>query len=238
VCRTNSLERVETWEYEGLTVACVPQAVIDACRQLQTDKATRKAPALALRDVRGLVLGAIAKGRCTATELEVVLSQGSIRFTAKIRRALVDASRGAASPPEAELVDGLLPYGIPFYCNVEVWVDGVFVGVADVYLVGTGVGGELDSVQEHAEEARLDATMVQDDRFKDVDIDLRHVTPSRYRSDPEKYHRTLLRAARARLDAGSGDPPGLELRPRGPLMCGPLSADTPYTLPTPLAPAA
>jgi hypothetical protein len=240
ICRTNSLEQVETFEYEGLSIAQVPQAVIDACRQVQTDKATRhlRAPHLDLRNVRGLVLGSVAKQRCTVTELQVVLSQGSIRHTAHIRRALTDASRGAASPPEAELVDGLLPYGIPFYCNVEVWVDGVLVGIADVYLVGTGVGGELDSKQEHAEDEKLDATMVRDDVFKDVDIQLRHITPTRYRNNPEAYHQTLIRVAKRRLDAGRGDPPGLELRPRGPLLCGPVSSLTPYTLPTSATPAA
>jgi hypothetical protein len=155
-----------------------------------------------------------------------------------IRRALLDASRGAASPPEAELVDGLLPYGIPFYCNVEVWVDGVLVGIADAYLVGTGVGGELDSKEQHGEEDKLDETMVRDDGFKDVYIDMRHITPTRYRNNPEAYHRTLFRAAKRRLEAGLGDPPGLELRPRGPLLRGPATSLTPYVLPTPVTYAA
>ncbi|MDX6216739.1 MAG: hypothetical protein QOG99_2323 [Frankiales bacterium] len=233
VCRTKSMERLQTWEHDGLLIAAAPQAVVDASRQLQTDKQTRHAlPTRQLRDVRGLVLGAVAKKRCTTDELDVVVGQGSVRHTAHIRRALTDASRGAASPPEAELVDGLLPYGVPFYCNVEVWVGGVLLGIADVYLVGTGVGGELDSKQEHSAKKKLDATLVRDDVFKDARIDLRHITPSRYRADPERYHRTLIRTAKRRLEQGLGDPPGLELRPLTPLLCGPPSSDVPYRLPS------
>jgi hypothetical protein len=234
VCRTNTMERIETVDVHGLRIAAAAQCVIDAARQVQSDPATRRplAPDLELRAVRGLVLGAIAQGRCTPEQLEAVLGQGSIRWTAKIRRALTDAARGAASPPEAELVDGLLPYGIPFYCNVEVWFWGRLIGVLDVLLVGTRVGGEMDSRQEHGDEDQLDATLLRDGTFKDVGFDLRHVTPTRYRRDPEAFHQLLIALAQAQVAAGLGLPDGIELRPRGPLLCGPSSDITPYRLST------
>ncbi|MCU1602287.1 MAG: hypothetical protein JWO22_2996, partial [Frankiales bacterium] len=45
------------------------------------------------------------------------------------------------------------------------------------------------------------------------------------------FHRTLIRVAMERLSRGLGDPPGVVLRPRGPLLCGELTAETPYVLP-------
>jgi hypothetical protein len=44
------------------------------------------------------------------------------------------------------------------------------------------------------------------------------------------FHAALFSAARSRLDKGLGDPPGLELRPRGPLLCGPVGSVTPYAV--------
>jgi hypothetical protein len=202
--------------------------VVDACRQISADQLA-VAP-LRLRDVRGVTLGAVADGRCTSDQLEHVLGLGNMWHTADVRRAIVDARRGAASPPEAELVDDLLAYGVPFYCNVEVLVDGRFIGVVDAYLIGTGVGGELDSVQEHADADRLDSTLLRHQGFADAGIELRHITPTRYRSNREAFHAALFSAARSRLDKGLGDPPGLELRPRGPLLCGPVGSVTPYAV--------
>ena len=229
ICRTVRLDQIDSWTHEGLHVVHAPYAVVDAARQVQAD--LMRAPALRLRDVRGLVLGALANKRCTAGELEQVLGLGSIRYTADTRRALVDASRGAASPPEAEVVDELLGYGVPFYCNVEVYVDGVLVAVLDFYLVGTGVGGEVDSKQEHGDEAKLDATLLRHKTVESFDLDLHHITPTRFRAAPTAYLHTLFAAARTRLAKGLGDPDGIELRPRGPLLCGPRSSLTPYALP-------
>lgn len=231
VCRTASHERLDTWEHKGLLVAQPALAVVDACRQVPSDPATRspRRPERELQAVRGIVLGAVADKRCTLGQLEGVLSQGSIRWTAHTRRALTDAARGAASPPEAELVDGMLPYGVPFYCNVEVWRGDELLGVLDLYLVGTATGGEMDSKERHSGEL-LDLTFVRDDTFEDVGIHLRHIAPTRYRADPEAFHRLLLRVAAKRLADGHRDPEGLRFVPRGPLLCGPVSGRTPYLL--------
>lgn len=232
VCRTRTMERLTTWEHEGLLIATAPLAAVDAARQIQEDSQTRQLHEdRALRDVRGIILGAVAQEHCTIEQIEAALGVGSTRWTAHIRRSVADAHRGAASPPEAEVVDGLLPYGIPFYCNVEVWSEGRLVGVIDVLLVGTGAGGEMDSVQEHAEGTQLDLTLVRSEAFRDLGFDLRHITPTRYRGDPGAFHRTLIRVAMERLSRGLGDPPGVVLRPRGPLLCGELTAETPYVLP-------
>ena len=229
ICRTVDLEGIAYTEFEGLRLAAPAQTVIDSCRQLHSEGL--RSPELCLRDVRGLVLGALAAKRCSTADLESVLGMGSVRHTADARRALSDAKRGAASPPEAEVVDELLRYGVPFYCNVEVYVDGLLLAVLDFYLVGTGVGGEMDSKQEHEADQKLDATLIRHKRLEAFDFDIHHITPGRYRGNPRAFMSTLFSAARDRLARGLGDPSGVELRPRGPLLCGPRSSLTPYVLP-------
>ena len=217
VRRFCDINRLATIEYEGLLLAPIAQSVVDGSRELSE-----------LQDVRGLVLGAVADGRCTAKELLAILDAGAVAGTALARRACRDAERGATSPPEAELVDVLLGYGVPFYCNVEVWVNGEFLGVADVWLVGTGVGGEQDSREHHGDSDKLDSTLLRDKRFTRAGAVLAHVTPTRFRLAPdafvwEMFHEVLNRQAK-----GLGDPPGLELRPRGPLLQGNVRTPPPY----------
>lgn len=207
-CRT--LDTMVTTPFEGLLLPPVPQVVVDGAREIGDD----------LREVRGLVLGAVADKRCSVAELRGLLDAGAVAGTALARRACLDAERGAASPPEAELVDGLLSLGVPFYCNVEVRVHGELLGVADVWLLGTGVGGELDSKEFHADDLRLDATLLRHKAFERAGLTLCHITPSRYRANPAAFHQELLTAVRERQAAGRAEPPGLTLRPRGPLLLG------------------
>ena len=129
-----------------------------------------------------------------------------------------DAERGAASPPEAELVDGLLGCGHPFYVNPEVRLNGRFVGCLDVYLLGTGVGGEVDSVERHGEQESLDDTLGRHDSITRDGLWLVHVTPSRYRANPAAFQDRLLSAVSDRRARGLGEPPGLQVIPRGPLL--------------------
>ena len=181
-----------TWMHDGLRVAHAARAVVDGYRELS-----------GLSDVRGLVLGAVADGWCTAEELTGLLSVGAVGGTAQCRRAVLDAHRGAASPPEAELVDSLLRHRVSFVANPELWVDGRLVGRPDVYLLGTGVGGELDSKERHGEAALLDATLQRHGRFADAGLWLEHVTPARFRRDPDAYVEVLLaHAATHREPAG------------------------------------
>lgn len=242
VRRCSSLAMMHTRSWEGVQVAPPAQVVVDTCRQLLTIRRA-KAPrriqyqpggwfeTWCLRDIRGIVLGAVADGHCTSTSLRELVDAGAMRDSALIRRACVDAMRGAASPPEAELVDGLLECGVLFACNVELWDGEVLVAVLDAYLVGTGVGAELDSKEVHERKDLLDATLRRDRRVSSYDVDLLHVTPTRYRSDPDQFHRDLFAAARDRLRKGLGDPPGLRLVARGPLLRGPRVGSPPYRLP-------
>jgi hypothetical protein len=225
VRRFADLDQLETSAAHGLRVAPVAQAVVDGARELGS-----------LRDVRGLVLGAVADKRCTTEELREILDRGAVAGTALARRACLDADRGAASPPEAELVDRLLRTGVPFYCNVEVWVGEQLLGIADVWLVGTGVGGELDSKECHGDADPLDRTLVRDKRFVRAGLDLGHISPRRFRDNPDGYCATLLAEAARRAALGLQEPEGLRLVPRGPLLQGSLRAKRPYPSSRPARP--
>lgn len=244
VRRCDALSSGSTQPWNGLRRALPAQVVVDSCRQLL---AVRRAGVASkwvqerggwfeercLREVRGIVLGAIADRLCSVIDIESLVETGPIRDSALLRRACRDARRGAASPPEAELVDNLLEHGIPFACNVEVWVGEELIAVLDVLLVGTGVGAEMDSKEAHEREDLLDATLRRHARLERLGFALRHVTPTRYRDDPAAFHEELFAAARERLSVGMGDPPGLHLVPRGPVLRGPRLSHPPYRLSAP-----
>lgn len=202
VRRAHDHHTVATWTRDGLHVATADRGVVDGSRELTT-----------LNEVRGLVLGAVADGWCTTEPLRRLLATGAVGGTAHCRRAVLDAERGAASPPEAELIDTLLRRRVPFVANPELWLDGCLIGLPDVYLLGTGVGGELDSKERHGDGELLDATLQRHGRFADAALWLEHITPARFRRDPESYVDMLL--ARA---AAHREPAGLRVVHRGPVL--------------------
>jgi hypothetical protein len=227
--RTKALLTVRTVDHEGIAVADVPWAVIDTAHQVSRSRSA--SDARTLREVRGVVLGAIGADRTTVGELTQVLGMSAIAHSGLARRALLDAQRGAVSPPEAECLDDLLTYDIPFVTNVEVWINGQFLGSVDIWLLGTGVGIEQDSKQEHEAPDRLDRTLLRSKGFDNAGAVLHHVTPTRYRADPHFFLRQVFAEVQRRQGLGLGDPPGLELRnARGPVLRG--EGPSPYSLST------
>ena len=207
VRRCSWIHTLTTVDVDGVPVAPVPQLVVDAAREAHS-----------LRDARGIILGAIADGHCTVEEVRIILGRSAVGGTAFARRACCDAERGAASPPEAEAADLLIGRGVPFYVNCEVYLDGVLLGVVDIWLVGQGVGGELDSREHHGDEKALDETLLRDKRFSSPGLVLHHFTPTRMRDNTEAFVQTLFASAADRRARGITEPPGLTLRPRGPLL--------------------
>jgi hypothetical protein len=206
VRRCWDIEAVDTWSLAGAKVADATRAVYDGARECGS-----------LRDVRGLVLGGVNAG-VTTEHLTKLLDEGAVGATAWTRRAVLDATRGCASPPEAEAVDAMIGCGWPFYINPDLYVDGIFLCRPDVFLVGTGSGGELDSVQEHnATQEKLAHTLNRHTNAARL-IDLDHWTPAKMRRDPAAFGRALVAQAQDRLARGLGDPPGLVIKPRGPLL--------------------
>lgn len=200
-----------TWPELDVRVAAPVRCVVDAARALSE-----------LADVRALVLGAIGRGVVSRPELQRELELGARGGRALVQRALRDAAAGAASAPEAELADdvgaaarqGLLP---PFLLNPELRCDGRLVGRPDGWLLGCGVGWEVDSRRHHAADDAFDATLARHDRFAGHGLTLLHVNPRRLRALGAGYVPVLADAVRARRLLGP-EPEGLVVVPRGPVL--------------------
>ncbi len=167
----------------GLRVVEVEQAVVDT---------TLRCPRL--QDVRALVLAAVADRRADPARLQVLLDRAPRRGSAHLRRALLDARRGAASAPEAELVDLLGPLArtarLELLVNAEVLRDGGLVACVDVVL-GRRVGVEVDSLRHHGSGRDLEATLRRHDRVTRSGLPLVHVTPWAVRHRPEEVLRLV-----------------------------------------------
>lgn len=202
---------VPVLQLRGLPAVAPVRAVLDACWQQP------------LQQVRALVLAAVADGWVDVAELERLVDAGPQRGSAAVRRAVVDARRGARSAPEAELADvlvvavrrGQLP---PFLLNPELLLDGEPLVTPDAYLVGLGVGGEMDSLRHHGDATALDRTLLRHGRAGRAGIELHQVTPARFRADPQAYVDVLREAVARRRRLVVPQPRGLVVVRHGPLL--------------------
>jgi hypothetical protein len=198
------------WVIDGVRPAEPHRAVIDAGRRL-----TR------LQDVRGLVLAAVCQRWCSIDRLRAELEAGPRNGTALCRRAIRDAEAGAWSAPEAEVADvaaaavrdGRLP---PFLLNPTLLLDGVVIGVPDGWLLGLGLGWEVESRRHHSSDPDFDATLARHDGFAAHGLQLLHVTPRRARLLGAAYAQVLADAVGGRRRAVVAEPPGLVVRPYDP----------------------
>jgi hypothetical protein len=207
--RTRDLDAIATWVRHGARYADADRAVVDTTRSL-----TR------LRDVRGVLLGAVHDGWATPADLRVILDGGQRNGSALTRRAIADAERGCASPPEAELVDALVGCRLPFYVNPELWLDGRFLGSPDVWLMGLGLGGEVESKERHEGAEQVESTYDRHERITAPGLELVHLSVRRIHADVNEAAAHLLRRAtdRALLPGGLREPAGWRVVPRGPLL--------------------
>jgi hypothetical protein len=202
VSRVTHWGAVDAWSMSGVRLASAERAVVDAARA-----------APSLREVRGIVLGAVRQRKAEVAQLRTVLDGGRRNGSALVRRALVDAERGCASPPEGELVDDLVGLGVPFLVNPEFWIDGVLLGSPDVWIVGTAVTGEVESVERHGEDEQQTATYDRHERFVAAGFEPVHPSVPRIRRPGVEAASYLLARARA---CPKPVPAGLVVKPRGP----------------------
>ncbi|MGI8537030.1 MAG: hypothetical protein ACR2K2_11150 [Mycobacteriales bacterium] len=205
--RTKGLGALATWRRGGLDFAPAERAVIDASRELTS-----------LQDIRGVVLGAVADGWADVADLRRVLDATQRNGSGRARRAVVDAERGCASPPEAELVDALIGCGRPFYVNPALLVNGRLLGSPDVWLPGLGLGGEVESKERHGSDEDTESTYDRHERMTSPGIELVHLSVRRIRRDVNEAARHLLDRADVRSRLVRPEPAGLVVVPRGPLL--------------------
>jgi hypothetical protein len=204
---------IPTWSKNGMPYAMPLQAVVHAARRLGD-----------LRSVRALLLGAVCGGFCSAEDLAAEVESGPQRGSGLVRRAADDARTGAWSAPEAEAAE-LVAAAVrarrlpPFLLNPVVEVAGRRVGRPDGWVVGAGVGWQVDSREFHAEQDDFDATLAVHDGFAEHGLVLLHVTPRRLRQMGPAWVELLIAAVAARARGGP-EPAGLTLQAVGPLQTG------------------
>lgn len=204
VQRTQEWADLGSWSRGGLRLAPAERAVVDAARHTTS-----------LRDVRGIVLGAVADRHATALELLTLVDAGQRNGSALVRRAVRDAQRGCASPPEAELVDALVGNGMPFLVNPDLYVEDRLVGSPDVWIVGTPVCGEVESVERHGSDASVASTYERHERFVAAGLKPVHLDVRRIRRSPREAANHLLGRAAA---SAAPMPTGLRVVPKGPVL--------------------
>jgi hypothetical protein len=198
-------------EHRSRTVVPAVRAVADAGRWTSS-----------LRDVRAVVLAALADRRVELDELRKEVDAGARRTSGRLQRSLQDWDRGARSAPEAEAADALL--ALPglrpaaFLLNPEIWLDGHLLGSPDGWLVEAGLGWEMDSVEFHGDADDLDATFSRHLRFSDAGLELLHATPARMRAGRQAWASDVVARATRRVDEGWTVPSGLTVVPRGPVL--------------------
>ena len=202
--RTKEWVKLTSWSKGGLRLAAAERAVVDAARSARS-----------LQEARAIVLGAVADRHATAAELALLVDAGQRNGSGLARRAVRDAARGCASPPEAELVDQLVGCGEPFLVNPELWVRGELVGSPDVWLLNRNVGGEVESVEFHGSDEQAESTYDRHERFAAAGVPLVHLSVRRVRDRPPAAGRWLLAQAALRQVAA---PPELRVVPRGPVL--------------------
>ncbi len=164
------------------------------------------------------MLGAVADGWAGTTDLRAHLGATQRNGSGLTRRAILDAERGCASPPEAEVVDELLGCGVPFYVNPELRLDGRRLCSPDIWFLGTGLGGEVESQERHGSDDDTESTYDRHERVTDHGIALVHLSVRRIRQDPAVAAAYLVGRAMARRAEGPAEPTGLVIVPRGPLL--------------------
>lgn len=216
-------DEVHSLELAGLRVAEPTRAIVDAARGCGT-----------LRDARALVTAAVADRWAAVHDLRPVLDAGPQRGSGLARRAIDAAAAGCRSAPEAEVAEaveeavrrGRLP---PYVLNPELFFDGTKIGEPDGWLVGLGLGWEVDSYRHHGSVGDLDATLLRHERFAHVQLELVHITPTRFRRSPAAFIDTLCARAAERRALPVAEPPGLvvvarrspvSIPPRGRLIIG------------------
>ena len=209
VRRTSRFAELEPWTWSGLPVAPPERVVLDAALS-----------ACALRDARGIVMAAIEDRWTTAEGLRALLQHEPRNGTGLLRSAIRDSEAGAASPPEAELVDALRGCGLPFLANPELRRGEVRIGFPDGYFVGLGAGWEVESRERHEGAESFDTTLRRHTIFAGHGVALAHVTPRQIRADGHGTAAAVLAVSRARLllPAAVREPADLLVIPRGPLL--------------------
>jgi hypothetical protein len=161
-------------ESDGLRLAALPRAVLDAVRQC-TDEDS----------VRAVIFEVVQRGLVTAESLEHERLHGQIRGSRFPRLALDEVLSGVRSVPEGDVRRAFLAEGRgDLLYNPRLHLpDGRFLACPDVY-DRSGVCLEIDSREHHFAVDQWEATMQRHSDMTAAGLAVLHVAPRRFWLDP------------------------------------------------------
>lgn len=176
---------------DGVPLAPLPRAVLDACRRFRD-----------FDPCRALIAEAVQRGRIDPGVLEQELARGSQRGTAVPREVLRDVLRGAHSVAE---IDGMRVWqrtGLPpLSWNVDLYdEDGQFIARPDGWCDEVGLAWEIDSYEYHFEREGYARTLKRNVRYAEAGILVVQTLPNRLRTEPDAVVAELRAAYRAAAD--------------------------------------
>lgn len=180
--------------YEDGAVRYAPpdRAIVDAARQVGD-----------IADVRALVAAGVQRGKVQVWQLARELAAGPAAGSARLRIALAEVADGVRSTAEADLraiiKRARLPE--PLY-NPQLYLDGQFLAMPDVWWPDLGVAAEVDSKQWHLSPQHWAETMARHDRMTAAGILVLHFPPTQLRQEGWQVARQLkatIAAARGPL---------------------------------------
>lgn len=179
---------------DGVPLAPVTRAVLDACRRL-----AGPAPA------RALISEAVQRFRVVPQRLVCELDAGSRRGSAVPREVLKDIVAGARSVAEIDAMRVWERTGLPRPAwNVVLRnTRGEYVAVPDAWFEA-GLAWEIDSYEFHFRREDYARTVDRNARYVAAGVLVLQTLPNRLRSDPESVAAELIAAHRA---AESRPPP-------------------------------
>jgi hypothetical protein len=176
----------------AVTFAPPARAVADAARELRS-----------FREVRALIADAVQQRRCQLEHLQAELTDGPVRGSAWLRRALAEVTGGIRSGAEGDFGDLLRRCGLPMPAfNARLYAGKTFIAVADAWWDWAGVAAEVDSQAWHLLPDDWERTMQRHARMSAQGIIVLHFSPSQIRGEPTR----VIADIKAALAAGRARP--------------------------------
>ncbi|HET8614883.1 MAG TPA: hypothetical protein VFL94_05095 [Actinomycetales bacterium] len=190
-----------------VTVASLPRAVMDAARA-----------ARGLDEARSVVIEAVQRGLCSLDELGEELAAGPRRWSAFARRALVDATDGAWSVPEAHLRRACessprLPRVVP---NPVLSSGGIRLLSPDLWFDDVALAVMVHSRQYHQRGVDWERTVERDAELTEHGVTVLAFTPRSIATDLDRVVATIERTY-LQLAHGGRPRPEVEMTPREPV---------------------
>ncbi|WP_229907961.1 hypothetical protein [Amycolatopsis oliviviridis] len=177
---------------DGLPVAPVPRAVIDAARRLTNPD-----------EIQALMAESVQRRFCTTDMLARELDQAGRTGTALPRKALAPLLAGARSVAEADAWHLWRRSGLPpGHWNVPIFdANGNHIATPDFWCDEIAFAWEIDSYRHHANLDDHRATVARNARYVAAGIVVLQTLPSRLRTEPDQVLSELhaaFRTAQAR----------------------------------------